>query len=324
MVDGPYERRWRAKGWLPPKDPAVSGLQPAAGHAEGCGAHDDYDCDCAPKVASDTGAGLPDRLSDEERQRASDMLDLIAPLSVSSTWEPSERRTIIRALLAYGDSVAAMVNTARDAATPTDATDDIKRLRADIARLFEQDGNASCGECGAPLFDGDSMTTDEAERVALCAGHREPGQPIYAYRLRATDATDGATGGGEGTCAEIAPVDHEQFAKNAKNPTVESMREAIDAGLRDFCTDTGDFDMSPGMRRAAADFIMAQPGMFATTPGGDLLEQAARVADVEVIAAEQNCEVGYRPAHNNGAAEVAKRIATRIRALKPAGDGGEA
>jgi hypothetical protein len=36
-----------------PIDPAVSGLQPVAGHAEGCGAHDDYGCDCAPKVASE-------------------------------------------------------------------------------------------------------------------------------------------------------------------------------------------------------------------------------------------------------------------------------
>lgn len=44
----------------------------------------------------------------------------------------------------------------------------------------------------------------------------------------------------------------------------EAMRDAIDAGLRAFCADTEDFDMSAGMRRAATDFIMGQPGMFAT------------------------------------------------------------
>lgn len=46
----------------------------------------------------------------------------------------------------------------------------------------------------------------------------------------------------------------------------EAMREAIDAGLRAFCADTSDFTMSSAMRRAAADFIMGQPGMFTTPP----------------------------------------------------------
>ena len=36
----------------------TSGLQPVPGHAEGCGAHDDYDCDCAPTVASAGGIGM--------------------------------------------------------------------------------------------------------------------------------------------------------------------------------------------------------------------------------------------------------------------------
>lgn len=69
MVDGPYQRRWRAKGWLPPKDPAVSGFNPADGHAEGCGAHDDYDCDCASKVESDTDAAASEAGEVVERLR---------------------------------------------------------------------------------------------------------------------------------------------------------------------------------------------------------------------------------------------------------------
>lgn len=66
------------------------------------------------------------RLSEIETKRASDMLDLFAPLSISSTWEPSERRTIIRAMLAYGDIVAGITNTERDAAAkPVQITPDL-------------------------------------------------------------------------------------------------------------------------------------------------------------------------------------------------------
>ena len=131
----------------------------------------------APKVASDTGAG-----------------------SCNVQWYPGAKRPEgAWHVVADGWRHVSSHQTEAEAraALATVANADIYRLRADIARLFEQDGNASCGACGAPLFDGDSMTTDEAETVALCAGHREPGRPIYAYRLRHTDATDGATGGGE-------------------------------------------------------------------------------------------------------------------------------
>ena len=60
-----------------------------------------------------------DRLSDAETARANVMLDLFAPLSISSTWEPSERRTIVRAMLAYGDAVAGITHTIRDLAAAT-------------------------------------------------------------------------------------------------------------------------------------------------------------------------------------------------------------
>jgi hypothetical protein len=51
----------------------------------------------------------------------------------------------------------------------------------------------------------------------------------------------------------------------------DSLREALDAGLRSFCSVTEDFTMSSAMRRSAADHILAQPGLFAalkpdTTP----------------------------------------------------------
>lgn len=65
--------------------------------------------------------GEPGRLSEIETKRASDMLDLFTPLSISSTWEPSERRTIIRAMLAYRDIVAGVTHTERDAIAASDA-----------------------------------------------------------------------------------------------------------------------------------------------------------------------------------------------------------
>jgi hypothetical protein len=109
---------------------------------------DDWEADCQRDLAAHVQKGDPldvaayaafcwargyrtappqadaDRLSEEETARASDILDLIAPLSISSTWEPSERRTILRAMLAYGDVVAAITNTARDAETVHQIGDD--------------------------------------------------------------------------------------------------------------------------------------------------------------------------------------------------------
>lgn len=60
-------------------------------------------------------------------------------------------------------------------------------------------------------------------------------------------------------------------------PLSEAKRAAIDAGLRAFCSETGDFDMSSQMRRAAADHIMGQPGMFPSdAAGGPMIEKMAR------------------------------------------------
>ena len=75
-----------------------------------------HNASIAAQPATSQEGQIVDRLSDDETARANAMLDLFAPLSISSTWEPSERRTIVRAMLAYGDAVAGITNTIRDAA----------------------------------------------------------------------------------------------------------------------------------------------------------------------------------------------------------------
>lgn len=57
---------------------------------------------------------IVDRLSDEEILRASDALDLVVAVDISSGWCARERRTILRAMLVYGDIVSGMVNSVRD------------------------------------------------------------------------------------------------------------------------------------------------------------------------------------------------------------------
>ena len=49
-----------------------------------------------------------ERLSENETARANGVLDDIAPLSISSTWDAFERRTIVRAMLMYGDLISAL------------------------------------------------------------------------------------------------------------------------------------------------------------------------------------------------------------------------
>lgn len=104
---------------------------------------------------------------------AGKVLDDIVPLSIASTWNEAERRNVIRAMQQY-----AALARPRAAVGEREAA-----LQADVATLFEQHGNASCDECGAPLFDHDQTDTDEAETVAICAGHRHPDALTYAYRL---------------------------------------------------------------------------------------------------------------------------------------------
>ncbi len=78
-------------------------------------------------------------------------------------------------------------------------------------------------------------------------------------------------------------------------PEANVMREAIFAGLTAFCSNQPDFDMSSGMKRAAADYILGQPGMYvcddivtrASTPSasaGEVIEAAFREA----------LEIGYQ------------------------------
>lgn len=55
-----------------------------------------------------------DRLSDEEIFRADTALNLVVSVEISSGWTARERRTILRAMLVYGDMVSGIVNSARD------------------------------------------------------------------------------------------------------------------------------------------------------------------------------------------------------------------
>ncbi len=87
----------------------------------------------------------------------------------------------------FGAATHWMRPAAPDALPATDQAAEVERLRADIANLHDLDGSATCDECGAPLFDSDETDTDEAEVLALCAGHVRPGEPIYSYRVAATD-----------------------------------------------------------------------------------------------------------------------------------------
>lgn len=62
----------------------------------------------------------------------------------------------------------------------------------------------------------------------------------------------------------------------------QAMRNAIDAGLRAFCSETSDFDMSSAMRRAAVDHIMGQTGMFPLREAyGPMVEKIARAISSE-------------------------------------------
>jgi hypothetical protein len=94
-----------------------------------------------------------------------------------------------------------------------------------------------------------------ARYVAVGDGYYDP----YANHIEAVDAVvDAALSFSVTPEKPLATV----AAANAEGVATARMREAIDAGLRAFCSDTSDFTMSSAMRRAAADFIMGQPGMF--------------------------------------------------------------
>lgn len=98
-------------------------------------------------------------------------------------------------------------------------------------------------------------------------------------------------------------------------PSDDGLREMIDAGLRSFCSDEPDFDISPGMRRKAAEHILAQPWaatLDANAVRSAALEEAAKVAD----------RLLYHPHPDLNDEEhawndAACRISTDIRALKP-------
>jgi hypothetical protein len=97
--DAGHTRR-RTHGGLP-LDPALSGLVPVPGHAEGCGAHDDYACDC----------GSPAGYVDEAEPLVGTELDGMLVVAIGG-YSPSTRRLDLEDGTARWftlDEIAAMV-----------------------------------------------------------------------------------------------------------------------------------------------------------------------------------------------------------------------
>lgn len=258
----------------------------------------------APKVASDTGAGL----------REDDYIKRIAALLLGSVNAPEQE------IYRIAREIAAL-------ATPTDATalpTDVQRLvRAARVVAFEDEDP----EAKQELVDASELFAD---RVPW---EDEPD----------TDATDGATGGGEVPC-DFWLGDCRRCGKRADRdnqlepcarprgpfaPLVEPWTNdahALASELRRVANGWGEGFRIVQLLRDAADQI----DTTATTPGGDLLEQAARVAEDEAEGARVLHNAAAQDRDRDGtnihgeAWRVGKQIAARIRALKPAGDGGEA
>ena len=135
---------------------------------------------------------------------------------------------------------------------------------------------------------------------------------LYAAALATpTDATGGATGGGE----DLA----QRLTKPAQGNTIAMLAYAAELGTQPGIArwlrsvdNVGEFD---SIRLSIAITALA----LATTPGGDLLEQAARYREaLRQIAETQRERFAFAASH----VEWCQRIARDT--LKPAGDGGEA
>ncbi len=137
----------------------------------------------------------------------------------------------------------------------TDQAAEVERLRADIANLHDLDGSATCDECGAPLFDSDETDTDEAEVLALCAGHVRPGEPIYSYRVAATD--------------QAAEVDVEALVKKALS--IATLGTPGEIALQ----------IATNAVRTTIDALATQPATGRTMGGEDGLRAA--LEDIETM-----------------------------------------
>ena len=85
----------------------------------------------------------------------------------------------------------------------------------------------------------------------------------------------------------------------------QAMRNAIDAGLRAFCSETGDFDMSSAMRRSAVDHIMGQPGMFVSDRAG--IPMINKI--VRAMLSDQSAEALFERGDNKGGWQSLARAA---------------
>ncbi len=126
---------------------------------------------------------------------------------------------------------------------PPDDAALVARLKALLAR--RRDAGDAYDRLLAEV-QGEPLEEDEDDDRGLRRGHAAVMVASSLLSHASVEALPGLLDALEAKDREIAKL-HAGF------------RGRIDAGLRAFCADTPDFDMSPGMRRIAADFIMGQP-----------------------------------------------------------------
>jgi len=202
----------------------------------------------------------------------------------------------------------------RIAAAPKVASD----TGAGLPRLTRAMMRAACkAHYGDDNIDGISLTVGGHD-YNFAQGFARMWKGVRKALATPTDATDGATGGGEEWT--FTPDDREKAAilslcaDQELSPTAV-MRQALRLYQHDHCRrKDGETVTWSGDYQRARDFA----GPLATTPGGDLLEQAVTHL-VNVLAADggPRGDAAFKAARDWWAAYD-------LGALKPAGDGGEA
>ena len=212
------------------------------------------------------------------------------------------------------DYRAGMAATLGIAAAPKVASD----TGAGLPRLTRAMMRAACkAHYGDDNIDGISLTVGGHD-YNFAQGFARMWKGVRKALATPTDATDGATGGGEEWT--FTPDDREKAAilslcaDQELSPTAV-MRQALRLYQHDHCRrKDGETVTWSGDYQRARDFA----GPLATTPGGDLLEQAVTHL-VNVLAADggPRGDAAFKAARDWWAAYD-------LGALKPAGDGGEA
>jgi hypothetical protein len=125
-------------------------------------------------------------------------------------------------------------------------------------------------------------------REVLADSMNEPGEkyhPVFATLVR-----EGSLGG-IAIDADTAVAAMLAFAREVATPdqmagvdgeVTQGLRDAISAGLADWCASTPDIDLSPSLRRDAAEFVLARSDFWRTrTPAAVAAERerCARIAE---------------------------------------------